>query len=112
MPYLHHNYSIPVLSLQQQPRPSLPPIDTMRTLTLLLLLGSACASFGQDATARSIYEKALAAKPSAEKLRFFSLDWSSSLSQAKVRAAEEKRPIVLVVVTNITAGCDFFTGHT
>ncbi len=87
-------------------------INTMRTLTLLLLLGSAYISFGQDATARSIYDKALATKPSAEKLRFFSHDWSSSLTQAKVRAAEEKRPIVLIVVTNITAGCDFFTGHT
>ncbi len=84
----------------------------MRTLISLLLLSFAYSCYGQDASARSIYDKALAAKPSAEKLRFFNLDWSSSLTQAKVRAAEEKRPIVLVVVTNITAGCDFFTGHT
>ncbi|HQR42564.1 MAG TPA: hypothetical protein PLX97_07760 [Gemmatales bacterium] len=84
----------------------------MRTLSLALLLATSLMTYGQDATARSIYEKALAARPSAEKLRFYDLDWASNLAQAKARAAAEKRPIVMVWVTNISAGCDFFTGHT
>ena len=84
----------------------------MTRLTLILLLWSAVSAFGQDASARQIYDKALAAKPSPEKLRFYDLNWAPDLAQAKVRAREEKRPIVLVWVTNITAGCDFFSGHT
>ena len=84
----------------------------MRRLSLVLLLLSTTMVIGQDATARSIMEKAQAAKPRPEKLRFYDLDWASNLAQAKQRAQEEKRPIVFLWVTNITAGCDFFTGHT
>ena len=84
----------------------------MRRLALLLLLTASPMIVGQDATARTIYDKALAAKPKHEKLKFYDLDWASNLTQAKQRAREEKRPIVLIWVTNITAGCDFFTGHT
>lgn len=84
----------------------------MRRLALLLLLTTSSILIGQDATARSIYDKAQAAKPKPEKLKFFDLDWAGNLAQAKQRAQEEKRPIVLLWVTNITAGCDFFTGHT
>ena len=84
----------------------------MRQLALLLLLEASTMTIGQDAAARSIYEKAQAARPLPDKLRFYDLDWASNLTQAKQRAQDEKRPIVLLWVTNITAGCDFFTGHT
>ncbi|HQR07222.1 MAG TPA: hypothetical protein PLN21_10390 [Gemmatales bacterium] len=84
----------------------------MRRLALLLLLAASRMIVGQDATARTIYDKALAAKPKPDKLKFYDLDWAGNLTQARQRAQEEKRPIVLLWVTNITAGCDFFTGHT
>lgn len=84
----------------------------MKRFSLLLLLLSSTTTAGQDASARNIYDQALAAKPKAEKLRFYDLDWAKDLSQAKERAQAEKRPIVFLWVTNITAGCDFFTGHT
>ena len=84
----------------------------MRTLSVFLVGLSAIHALGQDATARAIYDKALAARPSADKLRFYELNWVNTLTEAKVRATEEKRPIVLLWITNITAGCDFFTGHT
>lgn len=84
----------------------------MRRMALFLLLSLASVLTGQDATARRIMEQANAARPTAAKLRFYDLDWASSLAQARQRAAEEKRPIVFIWVTNITAGCDFFTGHT
>lgn len=84
----------------------------MRRLALLLLLTASPIIVAQDAAARAIYDKALTAKPKPEKLKFYDLDWASNLTHAKQRAHEEKRPIVLLWVTNITAGCDFFTGHT
>lgn len=84
----------------------------MRTLALFLLCLPATMIWGQDAAARALREKALAARPSAAKLRFYELNWATHLDEAKQRASTEKRPIVLLYVTNITAGCDFFTGHT
>lgn len=84
----------------------------MRRLSLFILLMVFPMLVGQDATARAIYDKAQANKPKAEKLKFYDLDWAGNLAQAKQRAQLEKRPIVLIWVTNITAGCDFFTGHT
>ena len=84
----------------------------MRRMATILLLSLASVVTGQDATARRIMEQSNAARPTAAKLRFYDLDWASSLTQARQRAAEEKRPIVFIWVTNITAGCDFFTGHT
>lgn len=84
----------------------------MRQLALLLLFAVSTTTVAQDAVARGIYEKAQAARPLPNKLRFYDLDWASNLTQAKQRAQEEKRPIVLFWITNITAGCDFFTGHT
>lgn len=84
----------------------------MKWWAWVCLLGSTAGASGQDASARSIQEKAQAAVPRTEKLRFYELDWAKDLTQAKARAHVEKRPIVLLWVTNITAGCDFFTGHT
>ena len=84
----------------------------MRCMSLSLLLLAATTVSGQNDEARAILEKAQAAKPGPEKLRFFDLDWAANLAQAKQRAREEQRPIVFLWITNITAGCDFFTGHT
>lgn len=84
----------------------------MRQLTLALVFLAASTVMGQDASAKTIMEQAHAAKPRPENLRFYDLDWASNLAQARQRAQQENRPIVFLWVTNITAGCDFFTGHT
>jgi len=84
----------------------------MRYLLLTLLLFSTTSAPAQDATAKRIMEQAQAAKPAPAKLRFYDLDWANSLAHARQRAREEKRPIVFLWITNITAGCNFFTGHT
>lgn len=52
------------------------------------------------------------AKPTPRQLAFYSLDWASDLKTAKERARREKRPIFLIGVMNITAGCNFYSGHT
>jgi hypothetical protein len=35
-----------------------------------------------------------------------------NLKEAKARAVKEGRPILVVLNTNITAGTNFFSGHT
>lgn len=52
------------------------------------------------------------AKPDAKALAFYSLDWSPSLKEAQARAKKERRPVFLIANTNITAGCNFYSGHT
>ena len=52
------------------------------------------------------------AKPGDRELAFYSLDWSPDLAEAKRRARKERRPIFLIANTNISAGCNFYTGHT
>lgn len=66
----------------------------------------------QDAAAIKIQERFDAAKPDAKRLAFYSLDWAMSLKDAKARAAKEHRPILVILNTNITAGTNFFSGHT
>ena len=67
---------------------------------------------GADADAKSTLDQFTQAKPDAKALAFYSLDWSPSLKEAMVRAKQERRPVFLIANTNITAGCNFYTGHT
>jgi hypothetical protein len=50
-----------------------------------------------------------AALPSADDLGVFRLDWVATLDEAKRRAADERRPILLLVVTNSYG--NLYTGH-
>lgn len=59
-----------------------------------------------------VLDQFAAAKPAKERLGFFTLDWAMSLSEAKQRAKKEQRPILLILNTNISAGTNFFSGHT
>lgn len=52
------------------------------------------------------------AKPADRTLAFYSLDWAANLKEALARGKAERRPIFLIANTNITAGCNFYTGHT
>ena len=63
-------------------------------------------------TVQQIEDRFKAARPSNERLAFYSLDWAMSLAEAKLRAKKENRPILLILNTNITAGTNFFSGHT
>lgn len=84
----------------------------MRALCSLLLLGLSCPLvLGQDPAVRRIQEKFAAEKPTEKELAFYRLDWTTDLSEAKTRARKEGRPICFVWVTNITAACNFFSGH-
>ncbi|MBL8823075.1 MAG: hypothetical protein JNJ77_10845 [Planctomycetia bacterium] len=84
----------------------------MRAITFLLFCCLASNLFAQDAQARKIHQRSLAAIPTSSQLKFFQLDWAESFEQARERARQEHRPIALFWITNITAGCNFFTGHT
>ncbi|CAN5221595.1 hypothetical protein BH11PLA2_BH11PLA2_17420 [soil metagenome] len=83
-----------------------------RFLTLAVLAASSLPIIAQDDTAKRIQVRFDEGKPDEKRLAFYSLDWAMSLKDAKVRAAKEHRPILIVLNTNITAGTNFFSGHT
>ncbi len=82
------------------------------TLALVAALSLAAPSvLAGEPTVASILERYRATRPSPEALSIYRLDWARDLDAAKRRAAAEKRPIVLVVVDNISGGGDIFSGH-
>jgi hypothetical protein len=81
-------------------------------LAFLVLLGVEPAAQGQDPAVLTTLQRFEEAKPAAASLRFYSLDWVSSLKEAKERARAEQRPILVILNTNITAHCNFYSGHT
>ena len=80
--------------------------------TLVLLCAGALPAADETAAVRRVRERFAAAKPDAQRLAFYSLDWAMTLADAKERARREGRPVLLVLNTNITAGTNFFSGHT
>ena len=82
------------------------------SLALVALLLTASLAFSQDAAVTTILKRFEEAKPSEKSLTFYSLDWVCSLAEAKKRAQAEQRPILLILNTNITAHCNFYSGHT
>jgi hypothetical protein len=65
---------------------------------------------GQEAAeALKILDKYNALRPPAKELAIFQLDWAPGLKEAKDKAATEKRPIFLIVVTNSYG--NMYTGH-
>jgi hypothetical protein len=77
----------------------------------MVLLAAGIATAAEPEVTRTL-ERFSKAKPDAKALAFYSLDWSPSLKEALVRAKQERRPVFLIANTNITAGCNFYTGHT
>jgi hypothetical protein len=75
-------------------------------ILLLLLL----AAQGDPAAAR-VLEKFRSARPSDESLAVYRHDWAPTWEEARARAEKEKRPIFLVVNTNISGPTNFYTGH-
>ena len=85
----------------------------MRYLLVIgVLLAGESMTIGQDPAMVSVLKRFEEAKPSDKSLAFYSLDWVCSIQEAKERARAEKRPILLILNTNITAHCNFYSGHT
>lgn len=84
----------------------------MRAATLLLLVTAGLYGADLSPEVRRIQDRFEAARPDAKRLAFYSLDWTMSLAEAKKRAEKENRPILLILNTNISAGTNFFSGHT
>lgn len=82
------------------------------TLTLAVWFGVGSMALGQDPAVTATLQRFDEAKPGEKSLAFYSLDWVCSLADAKERAKAESRPILVILNTNITAHCDFYSGHT
>ena len=64
-------------------------------ILLWLAATSLCA---QSREAQSVLERFKEFRPDAESLAMYRLDWAPSLEVAQERAAEEQRPILLVII--------------
>ena len=62
-----------------------------------------------DGDVQTILDKYRLVRPKDKDLAIFQLDWVPTLKEATQRAAQERRPILLLVVTNSYG--DLFTGH-
>src|SRR5262249_5424521 len=63
----------------------------------------------KDAQVQKVLDKYRSFRPDEKGLAIFQLDWVPTLKDAKAKAAKEKRPICLVVVTNSFG--NMYTGH-
>lgn len=77
----------------------------MRFLLILVL------AFQVDPATARVLEKVRAARPSDDALAVYRHDWAPTWEEARARSRKEKRPILLVVNTNITGPTNFYTGH-
>ncbi len=78
------------------------------TLSFVMFL----PAWAQPPEVVQIQKRYEAAKPDEKSLGFYSLDWAMNLKDARARALKENRPVLLILNTNITAGTNFFSGHT
>jgi hypothetical protein len=62
-----------------------------------------------DSDVQKIRDQYRLLRPADKDLAIFQLDWVPTLKEARGRAAKEKRPILLLVVTNSYG--NIFTGH-
>ena len=84
----------------------------MKRFLLACCLVTTSSAFAADGDVARILAQYEAAKPDAKALAFYSLDWVPNLADALKRAKVERRPVFLIANTNITAGCNFYSGHT
>lgn len=62
-----------------------------------------------DAAVQATLDKFRTLRPADKDLGIFQLEWLPSLKDAREKAAPEKRPIFLIVVTNSYG--NLYTGH-
>jgi hypothetical protein len=75
----------------------------------LAMAGVARAHASDQGDVKSVLDKFHSVRPQAADLSLYQLDWMPTLKAAKEKAAKEKRPIFLVVVTNSFG--DLYSGH-
>ena len=83
-------------------------MKTRWILCVLLAVCAVAADAGRD-DVRAVEEEFRDARPPAEQLAIYQLDWAPTLAAAKERAAKEHRPIFLIIVRNSYG--NMFTGH-
>ena len=78
---------------------------------LIAALGTTSLPHAQapDGDVRTTLDKYRLLRPTDKDLAIFQLDWVPTLKEARGRAARERRPVLLLVVTNSYG--DLFTGH-
>jgi hypothetical protein len=87
-----------------------PAVKTNMLSAVLLALTAIARAHGADQSdVKSVLDKFQALRPQAADLALYQLDWVPTLKAAKERAAQEQRPIFLVVVTNSFG--DLYSGH-
>lgn len=59
----------------------------------------------------TVLEGYRALQPDESTLGLYRLDWVRGLEAARLRARQEGRPVLLLVVRNISGGGDVFSGH-
>jgi hypothetical protein len=76
---------------------------------ILALVCAVSAHGAGPSEVQSVLEKFHSVRPQAADLALYQLDWMPTLKAAQERAAQEGRPIFLVVVTNSFG--DLYSGH-
>jgi len=84
----------------------------MKKLVALALLLIPQLVSAADVEVAEIFDRFAKGKPDAQALAFYSLDWEPDLKSAQTRARTERRPVFMITNTNISAGCNFYSGHT
>ena len=87
----------------------MPPRTTLALVTAALWATSLLHAQAPDGDVRTILDRYRRFRPADKDLAIFQLDWVPTLKEAKGRAAKERRPILLLVVTNSYG--NLFSGH-
>jgi hypothetical protein len=86
------------------------PLRTMLVfLSAALWITSLLHAQAPDGDVQKTLDKYRLVRPADKDLAIFQLDWVPTLKEARERAAQEQRPILLLVVTNSYG--NLFTGH-
>ena len=74
-------------------------IEMLRiSLCLVSLVSATSLSLAQDEGAKQILARFDDIRPTANELGMYRLDWAGSIDEALQRAAEERRPVFLIVI--------------
>jgi len=87
----------------------MPPRITLAFLIAALWTTGLLHAQAPDSDKQKILDKYRLVRPADKDLAIFQLDWVPTLKEARGRAAKERRPILLLVVTNSYG--NLFTGH-
>jgi hypothetical protein len=90
----------------------MPKIKSKIAIAVLLtsgVLGGSALATAQDGEVQRILDRYRSFRPADNDLAIFQLDWVPSLNEAREKAARERRPILLMVVTNSYG--NVYTGH-